>query len=446
MNLDLLLINVVLDIEGRKKYFESLKVSKDTPRQISPHIGMAYLLAATKQRGIKSKFIDMFIDNFNVSDIIEFINRNRPLAIGFTGYTTQIKETATVAGKIKELFPSIKTFIGGPHATSMPLETLNEFSCFDYTFCGEAEESIISFFENDLNVGDILTIGSKTKNSCISKRITNLDLLPFPAWDMFKLSSYSGADPHRTKLELPISTSRGCPGTCVFCVRPFGRKRIVRSVNSVIEEVDRNIKDFGCEALVFFDETLIENNKIDVSIDLFNEFIKKGINKKLKWSCEMRIDLCDLSLFKLMREAGCYYIFFGAESADEGVLRRTGKPYTSEQIKKTILAAKETGITCAASFILGLPGETRETAMKSIEMGKFLDIYSCTFPIAVPFPGTALRRSAEVGRYGLRILTNDWDLYGKQYPGIMESESLNIGELRLLQSLAYSMIPKKDIV
>ena len=72
-------------------------------------------------------------------------------------------------------------------------------------------------------------------------------------------------------------------------------------------------------------------------------------------------------------------------------------------------------------------------------------VYSITFPIAVPFPGTAARTYAEKGEYGLKILTNDWDYYGKQYPGVMDSNVLSIDRLRALQSYAYEQIPKKNL-
>jgi len=96
---------------------------------------------------------------------------------------------------------------------------------------------------------------------------------------------------------------------------------------------------------------------------------------------------------------------------------------------------------------LGLPGETRETVMETIELSKQIstNVYSVTFPIAVPFPGSAARSFAEKGEYGLRILTNNWDDYGKQFPGVMESEHLKINELRDLQKLAYDVNPKKNL-
>jgi len=240
-----------------------------------------------------------------------------------------------------------------------------------------------------------------------------------------------------------MSTSRGCFGKCVFCARPFGRKRIHRSIDSVIAEIERNVLDFNCQAIVFYDETFVEN--LDYSEKLFTKMIKRGINKKIRWSCETRVDNVTSDLFKLMKKAGCYYVFVGFESADDKILKNAGKEINVLQIKNTVDWIKKAGIICAGSFILGLPGETRESANKSIKLAQEMDIYSTTFPIAVPFPGTAIRSMAEKNKYGLKLLSNNWNDYGKQYPGIMESEYLGINELRELQKKAYTLIPKKKM-
>jgi hypothetical protein len=80
-----------------------------------------------------------------------------------------------------------------------------------------------------------------------------------------------------------------------------------------------------------------------------------------------------------------------------------------------------------------------------MHFAKSLDIYSTSFPIACPYPGTLLREQAQRHEYGLRILTNNWDDYGKQHPGVMESETLSIDELRALQKQAYELNPKKNM-
>ncbi len=441
MSLDLLLVNPSLDFERDKAYLESLKVDEDIARQDSPHIGIAYLIASAKKEGISSKYVDM-THGASVEELLNLIEKEKPSIVGFTAFTTKIKSAGKIATAIKEKDPNIRVGIGGPHATAMPKETLKEFPAFDFAVRGEGETAAVRLFKKK-PLSEIKGIVTRESNDIGYCRLGNLDELPFPAWEEFNLKKYPGADPHQTNLELPISTSRGCFGRCVFCARPYGRARIHRSVDSVIGEIERNISDFNCQAIYFCDETFVSD--LDYNEKLFMKMIAKGLNKKIRWSCETRADNASFDLFKLMKEAGCYYVFIGFESADDKILRNAGKELTVSQIRNTVDCVKKAGIICAGSFILGLPGETRETAHKSIKLAQEINIYSTTFPIAVPFPGTALRRIAEKRKYGLRILSNNWDDYGKQYPGVMESENLSINELRKLQSLAYSLIPKKKM-
>ena len=438
--LDLMLINPSLDFKQDRKIIDSLRVNQEIPRQMAAQIGIGYLLAAAKKENLKAEFIDMVAYETSVNSLLDYIEEKKPSVVGFSAFTVQVKSAGNIADKIKDRFPEIKIGLGGPHATAMPKETLDEFKGFDFVVCGEGEKIIPQLLNSKLS--EIKGVITRGKKDLSYDRIQNLDELAFPAWEKFDLSRYPGADPHGTNQELLLSTSRGCANNCVFCARPYGKNRIYRSNESILGELERNIKDFGCEAVNFCDETFTAN--IEYSSELFNEFIKRGLNKKIRWSCETRVDTATPELFKLMKTAGCYYIFFGFESGDDDMLKKAGKGFNVERIKKSIGWAKDADIVCAGSFILGLPGETEETARKSIELAKELDIYSTTFPIAVPFPGTVMRKMAERGQSGLKILTNNWDDYGKQYPGVMESNTLSINRLRELQNIAYTYNPKKE--
>ena len=443
--IDLLLINPSIDYEHDRKVLDSLRVENEIVRQRCPHIGIGYLLAVAKEENLRADYIDMVAYEVSVNRLMEYIDRTRPAFIGFTAFTIQIKAAGKIAERIKEKHPDILIGVGGSHATAVPKQTLEEFTSFDAVIMGEGEKTLTEIFRklDKKPLPAIKGVITRQTTDYSHDRIENLDELPFPAWEHFDLTKYPGADPHNTELELPISTSRGCYGRCVFCVRPFGRRRISRSIDSIIAEIERNIAEFQCQAIYFLDETFVGNLKF--SYGLFNEMIKRGLNRKIKWSCETRVDNVSPELFELMKRAGCYYIFFGLESADNEMLKVAGKNFSISQIRKAMSWANEAGIISAGSFILGLPGESEETARKSIELAKELSIYSTTFPIAVPFPGTEIRRMAENNEYGLRILSNDWDDYGKQFPGVMESSSLSIQRLRELQKEAYEFNPKKTL-
>lgn len=445
--LDLLLINPSLDFEQDIEKILSRRIEAGVGNQESPHLGFAYIIALLRQHDYVADFVDMPVGQVTLEMLLNDIAARKPSVVGLTSYTIQIKTAAVIAAEIKKQFPDILVCCGGPHVTVMPQETLEEFPGIDFVVCGESELVFVQILnllkQGDRDVAAIKGVVTRGKEDTAYDYIEKLDELPFPAWDAFDLNSYPGLYPHRTKLELPMSTSRGCPFSCIFCVRPFGKKRRHRSVESVINEIKRNINEFGCESISFVDETFIFN--LEWSRELFQTMIDEGINKKINWSCSTRVDNMTPEMFKLMKEAGCYYVFFGFESGDDSILKNMKKSFSVADIKRAVNMAKQSGLIVAGSFIIGLPGETEETVKKSIELGKEMNIYSTTFPIAVPFPGTILRKQAERNEYGMKILTDNWDDYGKQYPGVMESEALSIDRRRELQKYAYDMIPKKKL-
>ena len=445
-NLDLLLVHPTLDFNIDLDALMSRKVEEDIAISNSPPPGIGYLLAIAKENNIKTKFVDMVTAKVTPDQLIDYIIKSTPTLIGFTALTVQIKSAGFLAEKIKNHFPEILLCAGGMHATAMPKETLDEFGALDFVVCGEGELVILEIFKNlakNLPLDPIPGVATREKPKPGEQQITNLDDLPFPAWEEMDLGKFNGIFPHRTKLELPMWTSRGCPFPCTFCARPLGRDRNSRSVASVISEIERNIDEFGCESIAFVDETFIINVKW--STELFNAMIERGINKKINWSCETHVNIASPELFRLMKKAGCYYVFFGLENAEDSILRDVGKMSKVETVRNAVKWAKDAGIIVAGSFIIGLPGETEDTVMHSIKLAQELDLYSVTFPIAVPFPGTYLRKQALRNEHGLKILTDNWEDYDKQYPGVMESDTMSIERRREFQQLAYEMNPKKKI-
>jgi radical SAM superfamily enzyme YgiQ (UPF0313 family) len=140
-------------------------------------------------------------------------------------------------------------------------ETLSEFSSFDFVVCGEGEfvipEILRYINQGKTDFGSIKGIITRDKDNIDFGFVENIDSLPYPAWEEFDLFRYPGVDLHRTKREFPIITARGCPFDCCFCCRPPGYKRVrYRSVESIIDEVIRNIEEFDMEATTVVDETL----------------------------------------------------------------------------------------------------------------------------------------------------------------------------------------------
>lgn len=443
-DLDVLFVNPSLDWAYCQKRKIAMRVESDIPNQETPNIGIAYLMAISKMKGYRSKYIDMVMDSVSVEELLEIVGGEKPSLIGFTAFTVQIKAAGAIAAKIKNQTPDSIICVGGPHAQAIPLETLEEFPAFDFVVCGEGETilpQILDSIWGNNELSRVPGVVTKGKNVYSPVRIDDIDSIPFPAWEEFNLSNYRGTYPHRTKLELPMITGRGCPFQCTFCCKALGNELRRRSVFSVLEEIERNIDEFGCESIAFLDESFNLNK--EWLQEFCSELIRRGLNKKITWSCSIRVSGNSYEMFQLFRKAGCYYVFFGFESADERTLKRIKKGAKISHMRDSVKWAKQVGIIPVGAFIIGLEGSTEDEVFKAIDLGKELDLYSITFPIAVPFPGTKLRELAFKKKYGLRIMHNNWSDYGKQDPGVMESDDLTWARRRELQKIAYDNHPKK---
>ncbi|MHC4595375.1 MAG: B12-binding domain-containing radical SAM protein, partial [Planctomycetota bacterium] len=404
--LDLLLINPSLDWQYQRQRKIAVRIEDHLPSQETPHIGIAYLLAVAKKAGYRTKYIDMVMDAFSVEELLQYVAKTKPSLIGITAFAVQISAASTIAGKIKQQMAEALICVGGSHASAIPEQTLEEFPDFDFVVCGEAENLLPKIFDclgNYDALSRLSGIVTKDKKDHTWVPIQNIEDIPLPAWEEFDLTKYPGNCPHRTRQELPVVTGRGCPFRCVFCCRALGSKVRRRSVESVISEIERNIEEFGCESIAFLDETFVLSK--DWAEQFFSQLIYRGLNKKINWSCSMRVSNVSPELFQRMKEAGCYYIFFGIESASDATLKRIKKGITLPQIRNAVKWTKQAGITPIGAFIIGLPGDSEADILKSVELAKELDMYSNTFPIAIPFPGTEMREMALKNMYGMKILS-----------------------------------------
>ncbi len=412
----------------------------------SPSLAIGYILANVKKEGFNVKYIDMDACLIPVEKLLKYIDKNKPRLIGLTAVTINVKLAAEVAGLIKKSHPEIPICLGGIHATMVPRETLKEFPCFDFLVCGEGELVVPKVLEElkkpKPNLKSIKGVITRDKKEIDFWLVENIDDLPYPAWEEFDLFRYPGVDLHRTNRELPLITARGCPFDCCFCCRPPGYRKVrYRSIENIMKEIIHNLKEFDMEATLFTDETFTANKQIVSGI--CKAILDSGLNKKMRWSCSTRVDIVDYKIFKLMKKAGCYDTFFGFESGDNRILKIAGKRITTADMERAVKIAKKVGIAVHGCFILNLPGETEKTIEKAWKLAKKLDVRGISFPIAVPFPGTRLRAMAERGEYGLRIIGNNWDDYGKQYPGVMEQGNLNMERLLYIQQKSYLHHPIK---
>lgn len=203
-----------------------------------------------------------------------------------------------------------------------------------------------------------------------------------------------------------VITGRGCPFKCFWCNWPqvfHGHKYRLRSAENVVEEFEHivnnlpEVKEIGIE-----DDTLTAD--IERVRKICRMLVEKGIHKKIKWYANTRVNL-DLETMKLMKQAGCRLIIPGYESGVQKLLDNAHKGITLEQSREYAKNARKAGLLVHGCFIIGLPEETRETAMKTIEFAKELDPDDVQFFPLIVYPGTEAYEWAQTNKY---LTTNDF--------------------------------------
>lgn len=189
----------------------------------------------------------------------------------------------------------------------------------------------------------------------------------------------------REKTFATVLTDFGCPFRCNYCaVNRFGYKQ--RPIFSVIEEL-KFLNRIGIKELVFKDQTFAAHPQRALS--LCREILKQNIN--VCWTCFSRVDLMDKELLSAMKEAGCHTVILGVESLNQQMLSFCSRNISIDITRGTFNLCADLGIETVATFILGLPGDTKESIEKTIIFARMLECDYASFNIFTPAYGTKIR-------------------------------------------------------
>lgn len=411
--------------------------------QSGPHIGLAYIIAYLKSKGIDPYLLDADVEDLDRARFLSYLVSITPDVVGLTAFTMQVYEASLLAYCIKGFDENIKVVLGGPHATAIPEETLKEFPCFDVIVVGEGE---ITFFELLAALEEKLPLSAvpgivyrNGRDICRNPArpfIKDLDSLPLPDFSLFHLERYhafyTAKDSKRR--DLPVSTSRGCPGQCIFCYKVMGTKVRYRDTDRVIDEIKLLHHKYNIEQLVFTDENFTTDQSRVVRF--CERYINEGLHKKINWVIESRVDI-DRYTLEMMAAANCSHITFGIESGNQTILDKNRKGISLEQSKETIKLAKELNMVVDGNFILGLPYENTNTIRDTIAFAVHSPLDYASFFILVPYPGTEANALAKEGKANLKLLSKDWRKFGKQMGGAVTLQGLSRSHLELIQMIAY---------
>jgi radical SAM superfamily enzyme YgiQ (UPF0313 family) len=365
-------------------------------------LGLTYLAAVLEEKGYEVEILDMLVSKFSIPKVKEKIKEFKPDICG-TGPVTMNYPTALRVIEVCKKFGAT-TVMGGCHVTFYDREALEEAPYLDIVVRGEGEHTFLEIVEGK-DLYDIEGVTYREDGEIIRNPdrnlIENLDELPFPARHLVPISKYRAF-----KAGCDMITGRGCPYNCTFCVghKMVGRKPRFRDIKLCVDEIEKLVYDYGFKKVNVVDDLLTINHKRVFAF--CDELLERGI--KVDWTAFSRADTVTKELLSKMKEAGCCFICYGVESGNQRILDLAKKRTTLEKIRKGIALTNEVGIDSLSSFIMGLPGESKETVRQSLEFGKSLgNLYG--FHILSPYPGTEVREKAK--ELGLKILHNDWLRY-----------------------------------
>ncbi|MDP9159712.1 MAG: hopanoid biosynthesis associated radical SAM protein HpnJ [Acidobacteriota bacterium] len=335
-----------------------------------------------------------------------------------------------LAQKIKDANPNIKIAFVGPHVTVLPERALKDGPAIDFVCRKEFDYSVVEFAQGK-PLEEIQGI-SYLKNGSIvhtpdRPQMQDLDAMPHVT-DVYKrdLDVRRYNVPFLLNPYVSLYTTRGCPAQCTFCLWPqttSGHAWRKRSTDDVAAEMAKAKEYWPYVKEFFFDDDTFNIQKARTV-----ELCAKLKPLKLTWSCTSRVTT-DYETLKAMKEAGCRLLIVGYESGDPQILKNIKKGATVERARQFTKDCHKLGLVIHGDFILGLPGETRDTIRNTINFAKELDVETIQVSVAHAYPGTELYDYAVKNGFMVKdtkmVDEGGHQLAHIQYPGLPADEILD---------------------
>jgi anaerobic magnesium-protoporphyrin IX monomethyl ester cyclase len=358
-----------------------------------PPLGLGYVAASLLEAGHEVRLIDC-----------TFLDRQAALAtalaakvevIGIYCMVTMQEDCFWFAQQLRGHCRLLVA--GGPLPTCDPEPFLDYF---DVVVRGEGEQTMQELLQNDVHPSELGAIAGivyrprtagKEKGAAVytpeREFIQELDQLPFPARALLPNESYINHAKKKYGYSITtVMSTRGCPFSCEFCSNVvYGSSYRERSPGNVVEEISAALA-LGYERISFADDVF--TLKKDRVVKVCQEIRRRDLH--FNWECLGRVDALDYPTALEMKAAGCMRIYFGIESGDDRILKLMNKKITTDQARRAVEAAHQAGLQVGAFFILGYPGDTDDTALKTLHFASSLPLDYLGLSMPYPLPGTML--------------------------------------------------------
>jgi len=354
-----------------------------------PPLSLAWVAAIAENAGHKVILIDARTLQLSKEETLKLLHDFKPDVMGFMMTTYMFRDTLEWIRYLKGHL-NIPVIVGGYNLRVFPKESLAhpeiDFGVVEQAYytlpalLAELEKASPDF----KNVPGL--VYKKDGEIIVTEHPLKIDFDQFPNPARYLLPNELYAEfPTERRNFTAMVTSLGCPRGCRFC--EAGRTVYnPRSPQTVIREIEECYKRYGIREIDFFDYdfTALRARTLEIC-RLIRE---KGFD--ISWACRSRIDNVDLEMLREMKKAGCNRIYFGIESGDPGILKAVDKNISVEQVKATLKNCRAVGIRTLGFFLIGAPGDTRETVRKTVKFAKSLDLDYVQFSKTLAKPLTPL--------------------------------------------------------
>lgn len=361
----------------------------------------AYLLAS----GQEIQIIDACAEGTSLEDLAPQIKAARPQIVGIDcKWTNDYLRAAEIAQLTRKAAPRAITVFGGHHATYTHQQILRKHNTVDIIVRHEGENTFAELVQAIRQQASLETIPGLTyrQNGRIHvtpnrPMIPDIDTLPMPAYHLLNMNLYGDA--------ISIVTNRGCPYKCIYCGtnQMWGAQWRPRSAPQVVDEMALLHQKYNKPHIIIRDDVFTVNKRR--VLEICKLILEK--NHTFTWGITSKVNLISPDLLSAIAQANCTEIYYTVESLNQESLDLLGLKTSIEQVKNAVEWARNVGIDPICYYMLGIPGETREKAMRTIEFAKQIGRHRFNF--LTPYPGCELYNRLQ--DYGIQFVTDDpWQL------------------------------------
>jgi len=364
--------------------------------------------AVVEAEGHDVYFLDAQAKNMPIEEVLPRLKEFGPDLIVHQASTPSIDSDIAAAAACKDATGAMNVFVGS-HVSAEPEDTLlRAHGAVDAVAVAEYDYTVRDLANGvplDKCEGIAWMDGPRFVRNARRPFIEDLDALPFPAWRYIDIEDYRDAG--KLFPFLTLISGRGCFNRCTFCQLPqvmTGHVYRARSVENVVDEIEYDKRLFpGLREIMFEDDTLTMRTSGERVMALCEEMLRRDVG--ISWSANARVDMSDLEVLRMMKRAGCRMLCVGFEFGEQEILDRVRKSITVEMMHEFAENTRKAGIRVHGCFMIGGPGETKETARKTIELAQQLKIDTAQFSGVVAYPGTVFYEWAK--QEGL-LIPRDW--------------------------------------